>query len=143
MLAGSSQEANPDVVVLDDEYIDLSDIICGSERPTAGLSLLWRELGRATLAPRTRAPADLVRMGSRIHFTDLDRRESRMVHLVYPEDASAPIFVPVTSSIGAALLGLRPGDIFSWLDPAGEVRTLRIDKVEPPLWPRVRKRQRE
>ncbi|WP_436017747.1 GreA/GreB family elongation factor [Phenylobacterium sp. LjRoot219] len=132
---------NPSIVVLDDEYTDLSDIICSAARTTAGLSLLWRELGRATLSPRTRAPADLVRMGSRVHFTDLDRRESRMVHLVYPEEASTPVFVPVTSSIGAALLGLRPGDVFSWVDPAGEVRTLRIDRVEPPLRPQVRKRR--
>lgn len=131
---------NPDVVILDDEYIDLSDIICGSPRATAGLALLWRELGRATLAPRTKAPADLIRMGSRVHFTDLDRRETRMVHLVYPDEASAPVFMSVTSSIGAALLGLRPGDLFSWVDPGGAVRTLRIDKVEPPLRPRIRRR---
>jgi len=140
MFAESTSD-NPDVVVLDDEYIDLSDIICGAQSSTAGLALLWRELGRATLAPRTKAPADLVRMGSRVHYTDLDRRESRLVHLVYPEDAAAPAFLSVTSSIGAALLGLRAGDRFSWVDPAGAVRTVRIDKVEPPLWPRIRKRR--
>lgn len=136
-----STSSNPDVVVLDDEYIDLSDIICGSQHSTAGITLLWRELGRATLAPRTRAPTDLVRMGSRVHYTDLDRRESRLVHLVYPDEAAAPVFVSVTSSIGAALLGLRAGDRFSWIDPAGAVRMVRIDKVEPPLRPRIRKRR--
>lgn len=130
---------NPQVVILDDEYVDLSDIICGSERPTAGLSLLWRELERAKLAARGAAPTDLVRMGSRVHFTDLDRRESRMAHLVYPEEASAPAFISVASSIGAALIGLSAGDVFSWSDAAGEARTLRVDKVEPPLWPRSRK----
>jgi len=133
------RQNNPQVVILDDEYVDLSDIICGSERPTTGLSLLWRELERAKLAPRARAPSDLVRMGSRVHFTDLDRRETRLVHIVYPEEASAPVFVSVTSSIGAALIGLREGDIFKWTDASGEQRTLRVDKVEPPLWPRIRK----
>lgn len=130
---------NPQVVILDDEYVGLSDIICSSARATTGLSLLWRELERAKLAPRAKAPADLVRMGSRVHYTDLDRRETRLVHVVYPDEASVPVFVPVTSSIGAALIGLREGDIFNWTDASGELRTLRVDKVEPPLWPRIRK----
>ena len=138
MLLETSQK-NPQVVILADEYVDLSDIICSSERPTTGLSLLWRELGRARLASRAEAPPDLVRMGSRVHYTDLDRRESRMVHLVYPQQASAPVFIPVTSSIGAALIGLREGDTFNWTDAGGQRRTLRVDKVEPPLWPRMRK----
>lgn len=129
---------NPDVVILSDEYVGLYDIVCGAPSSTSGMCLLSRELVRATLTPRARAPLDLVRMGSRVHFTDLDRRESRMVHLVYPEEAGAPTFIPVTSTIGAALIGLRAGDVFSWKDATGEIRRLRIDAVEPPLWPRVR-----
>lgn len=138
MLLHTTQN-RPQVVILEEEYVGLSDILCSSERSTAGLSLLLQELGRAELAPRAKAPSDLVRMRSRVHYTDLDRRESRMVHLVYPEEVSAPVFISVTSAIGAALIGLREGDVFNWTDASGELRTVRVDKVEPPLWPRVRR----
>jgi regulator of nucleoside diphosphate kinase len=124
--------SRPPVYVLDWEYDPLADLVCASERKTAGVSLLWEELERATVLPGPQAPPDLVRMGSRVYFTDLARRESKMVRLVYPSEASAPTLVSVTSSLGAALVGLRTGDEFAWTAADGELRRIHIDEVTTP-----------
>jgi regulator of nucleoside diphosphate kinase len=120
----------PDVLVLDVEYEPLSDLVCRSERETAGIRLLWRELERATLVPRDKAPDGLVRMGSHVRFTDLEDCTVHEVRLVYPEEASAQGDVAVTNSLGAALVGLRPGDAFTWRDSSGRRRKVRIDTVD-------------
>lgn len=124
--------ARPEIYVLNKEYDPLADLVCASERGTAGLSLLWQELERATLVPAPRAPADFVRMGSRVHFTDLSRRGKESVRLVFPSEAVSRTLVSVASSLGAALVGLGAGDEFEWRDSDGELRRIRIDEVEPP-----------
>ncbi|ACG76472.1 transcription elongation factor [Phenylobacterium zucineum HLK1] len=133
----SSLPSNPRVTVLDEEYAPLADIVCGSPRATPGLALLWNELSRATLVQAGRAPADVVRLGSAVEYTDLTRRESRRIRLVLPREARPPALEPVSGTIGAALLGLRPGDVFHWRAPSGELRSLQVDAVEPPLAPRI------
>jgi regulator of nucleoside diphosphate kinase len=120
----------PDVLVLDVEYEPLSDLVCRSERETAGIRLLWQELERATLVPGDQAPNGLVRMGSHVRFTDLEDCTAHEVRLVYPEEASAEGDVVVTNSLGAALVGLRPGDTFTWRDSSRRRRKVRIDAVD-------------
>lgn len=137
--AASSQ---PPVLIVDREHEALSDLVCASARPTRGISLLWDELKRATLLPAGLAPDEVARLDSRVYFSDLDRREARMVRLVYPHEAASPNLEPVTSTIGAALIGLRAGDVFRWRGADGGVRTVRIDRVEAPARPRVREPMR-
>lgn len=127
----------PPVHVVAEEYESLADLVCGAPRATPGLALLWQELQRAFVTPGGRVPADLVRMGSRVTFTDVGRREARTVRLVHPADVLQPIRVSVTSLTGAALLGLRTGALFEWLQDDGEMRRLRVDAVEEPLGPRI------
>lgn len=137
----NTQRNLPPVMVLEQDYEQLVDLICASPRATPGITLLWQELQRATVLPSTYAPDELARVDSRIHFHDLDRRETRMVRLVYPDEAASPNLEPVTSSIGAALLGLRPGDTFQWCGADGLIRTVQIHQVEPPTRPRRRRSQ--
>lgn len=127
----------PEVFIVEAEYEPLSDLVCASERATVGISLLWRELERATMVPEQQAPADLVRMGSRVHFTDLTRREQRMVRLVFPAEASEPTLVSATSGLGAALIGLRVGDVFEWWGADQQPRRVRVDMVGPPPGARI------
>lgn len=135
--AGRSSE-KPPVLILDDEYEELSDLVCASARPTPGISLLWQELKRATLVPAGSAPEDVARLDSRVRFLDLDRGGRRIVRLVYPHEATSRSFEPVTSTIGAALIGLRPGDTFRWRSSDGAVRTVKLEGVDPPTRPRIR-----
>jgi len=124
--------AKPQVFVLDDEYEALADLVCASPRATAGIALLWAELDRAVIVGADRAPDDLVRMGSRARFTDLSEGRAQTVRLVYPDQASGRGKVAVTSSLGAALIGLKPGGMFHWTDSDGRRRTIQVDTVEPP-----------
>ena len=121
----------PAVRVLDGEYDPLADLVCASDQETEGLHLLWQELERATVLPAPQAPADLIRMGSRVRVADLTGGGTRTVRLVFPEEAAGPDRVSVTSALGAALIGLRPGDTFTWRDK-GERRRVRVVAVEPP-----------
>jgi regulator of nucleoside diphosphate kinase len=129
--------SRPRVFVLDDEYTRLADLVCGSYRATAGLALLWEELKRATILPAGCAPAGLVRMGSRVTYTDLTYREQRRVRLAYPGEGDGPYVAAVTSSVGAALIGLKPREVFRWLSPEGHLRAVRVESVEAPLHPRT------
>jgi regulator of nucleoside diphosphate kinase len=124
---------NPEILVLDDEHELLSDLVCASVRPTPGISLLWSELKRAKVVPASAAPADLVRMESCVEYTDVTSRESRVVRLVAPKEAVSAHRISATSSLGAALLGLRPGHSFRWYGPDGDLRIVRVDEVTPPL----------
>ena len=133
----------PRIFVLDEEYTKLADLVCGSHRATPGIALLWEELERATVLPAAYAPAALVRMGSYVTYTDLTYREQRQVRLAYPGDGDGPQVASITSSVGAALIGLKPREVFSWLTPDGHLRIIRVDTVEGPLHPRmVRKHRR-
>jgi regulator of nucleoside diphosphate kinase len=122
----------PNVVVLDREYDPLADLVCASERSSAGLNLLWTELERATLIPAAEAPPGLVRVGSRVLCTDLATGISQLVSLVYPADGGSPDSVSVASRLGAALLGLSAGDVMAYSAGGGGLRRVRIDRVTPP-----------
>lgn len=123
---------NPEVTVSDDEYERLADVVCASERATPGLTLLWEELDRAVRVAAAERSPDVAALGSRITFVDGRSCERRTVRLALPSDMSRPGDLPVTEELGAALLGLRPGDRFHWRAANGGVRRLRIEAVQPP-----------
>jgi regulator of nucleoside diphosphate kinase len=116
----------PKVVVSEDEYETLADLICASERATAGLALLWRELDRAEQRPDE--PQGRVRVGSEVTYADLARGVRRRVRLSLPAEAG-PKDIDVTSELGAALLGLRRGDVFSWRASDGRLQRILIEEV--------------
>ncbi len=124
--------ANPEVLVVREEFEPLSDVVCASFQPTPGIQLLWKELQRARLVDSTTAPPDLVRIGASVEYTDIINRESRIVRLVHPRDAISSHRISYASSLGAALLGLRSGQSFRWYAPGGRLRVVRVDHVRPP-----------
>lgn len=124
------ETTGPAVYVVEDEYDALADLVCSSPRATPGIALLWHELERARRLNSGEAPPDLVRVGARLVFTDLSRRESKLARLVYPRDADRPNRIAVTSSLGAALLGLHVGEVFQWKTASGETRAVRVDAIE-------------
>lgn len=124
------ESSSPQVHVLEDEYETLADVVCASYRATPGIALLWQELERAQRLKADEAPNDLVRMGVRLAFTDLERQVSTFARLVYPQEAHRPDGIAVTTSVGAALLGLRKGQVFEWKETSGKRRAVRVDAVE-------------
>jgi regulator of nucleoside diphosphate kinase len=95
-----------------------------------GAALLSEELQRASIIPRAKA-AQVVRLGARVTYRDLDSGAARTLELGLPAEASIDEGrISVLTPIGAALLGLSAGDRFSWVSGA-KVRQLEVLAVHP------------
>lgn len=88
---------------------------------------LPEELGTAHLVPSREIAPDIVTMYSQVEILGLDAGQRLQLTLCYPVDAQPALGrVSVLSPIGAALLGLRVGDIAQWRLPLGEVRRAEV-----------------
>jgi regulator of nucleoside diphosphate kinase len=88
---------------------------------------LPEELGAAHLVPSREIAPDIVTMYSQVDVAYIDSGQRQKLTLCYPRDAEPALgFVSVLSPIGAALLGLRVGDIAHWQLPHGEERRAEV-----------------
>lgn len=93
---------------------------------------LEAELERAEVIEPEDMPADVVSMNSQVRFTELSRQSELTRTLVYPHAlAETPDGLSIMAPVGAALLGLRVGDVIDWTLPGGQSTQLRIDAI---LW---------
>jgi len=94
---------------------------------------LLAELDRAQVVPEAELPPDVVRIGSIVSYesTSGDRRT---VKLLMPVDAQpqGTYRLSVTSAHGAALLGLRPDAVMTWMNPDGQRHRIRVIDVRNP-----------
>lgn len=87
------------------------------------------ELERATECPAPALPQETVRMNSFVRFVT-DKNTEHILQLVYPEDADIIHGrLSILSPIGAALIGLSPGQTMTWTDREGHSRTLTVAEV--------------
>lgn len=107
----------------------LTDIGQSAER----MDFLLYELDRARIVEDALLPPDVVRIGSVVRYKPVGGEE-RTVKLVLPEhvDGSGDYRLSVTALHGAALLGLRPGHVMSWLEPDGTMHRLKVLRVANP-----------
>lgn len=95
-----------------------------------GGDLLRRELERALVVSDEEAPRNFVQLNSVIEYEDLLSGRARTIKLVAPQDADIDQNrVSVVTAVGAAVLGLVPGETFSWLSHDGRPRMLVITSV--------------
>lgn len=88
---------------------------------------LGEEIGRATVLPPERMPADVVTMNSTVDCVDDITGDSHPITLVYPRDADAALGkVSVLAPVGSALLGLSVGQQIDWQAPGGRPLRLRV-----------------
>ncbi|MDT8895813.1 nucleoside diphosphate kinase regulator [Halomonas sp. I1] len=93
---------------------------------------LEEELERGEVLDPEEIPMDVISMNSQVRFTDLTREREIVRTLVYPRSLDATEDgVSVMAPVGAALLGLRVGDVIEWPLPGGERTSLRVDAI---LW---------
>jgi regulator of nucleoside diphosphate kinase len=114
-----------------DRLADLAEAV--ADRAPEVSAFLLGELERAKVVAR--APKDVVTIGSWVTYTDRTSGESRTVQLVYPDRADiAAGRVSVLTPVGAALLGLSPGQAMGWHTRTGAARDLVVTAVggEPP-----------
>ena len=124
----------PPITLIDSEADSLSALALASlGRSSLGAALLLQELDRAVTVGRRDLPGDLVTMGSQVVFVDEASGEERSVQLVWPRDADMDRQrLSVLTPMGAALIGLRPGQSIEWPNRAGEYRRLRNVAVVQP-----------
>lgn len=107
-------------------------------RHTDGTQLLAQEIGRACLLPREKLPVDTVRLNSTVAFLDNDDLEIEWVQVVLTDRGRPFDEAPVTSPLGAALIGLKVGDTMHWVSRAQGARAVTITRVTHPASPQAR-----
>ncbi len=127
MLARAYLSARPPIYVAEADFDDLSRLTAGAASP--GAALLAEELARATVVRGGEGPPAFVRLGSKVEFKDLMSDRVHTVTLVAPADADMKQNrLSVLAPAGAALIGLTPGDVFSWTVD-GRPRLLVVNRV--------------
>ena len=88
---------------------------------------LLYELDRARIVDDAELPPDVVRIGSIVRYRCNGSGE-RTVKLAMPRDVapSSAYRLSVTSSHGAALVGARPDQVMTWMDPSGNLQQLTL-----------------
>jgi len=123
----------PPIVVSEQDFDRLVALLDSLDRqqPVAAQEL-QAELDRAQIAPDDAMAPDVVRIGSTVVFVTAGA-EPRRVTLVFPQAADiAQHRVSILSPVGAALLGLAPGQSIPWLGPDGRAHELTVLEVLPP-----------
>jgi len=118
----------PDVLLCPEDHRAICQEIA-AVRPTDGTQLLAHEVGRARLVPREKLPTDTVRLDSTVEFLDNDILEIEAVQVVLIDRGRSLDEVPVTSSLGAALIGLKVGDTMNWISHDQGARAVTITRV--------------
>lgn len=75
---------------------------------------LEEEVQRAVVV-EPNAAGGAVTLGSEVEYENMESGQRRVVRLVLPEDADpAHARLSVLTPLGCSLIGLRPGDTFTW-----------------------------
>jgi regulator of nucleoside diphosphate kinase len=96
-----------------------------------GADLLARELERAVVVPAARRGRPFVRLGSWVEYEDRLAGKARRVQVVPPDAADIDENrLSVLSPVGAALIGLSEGDVFSWTAGDGRPRLIAVGAID-------------
>ena len=106
----------------------LADAAMASFPQTA--DFLAGEIERADIRPDEQPMANIVTMDSRVTFRDEVTGQTRTATLVYPDRADVSAGrISVLTPIGAALIGLSPGQTIEFRSPTGGLRALTVVTV--------------
>jgi len=122
----------PPIYVTHENFEQLARLVdAASLGPRADVAArLDFELGRAELVDARDIAPDVVTMGSKVIFEDVDARKWREVELVYPHQSDSELArISVFAPVGMALLGLPQGEAIHWPLPAAGARTLKVVRV--------------
>jgi regulator of nucleoside diphosphate kinase len=127
----NSLGSKPDIFISAHDYRRLSNLVAVQRHrlPDAAFAL-QAELDRAQIMPTV--PPHVVQMGSVVEFRS-DVAPQKPVTLVFPQEADiSAARISILTPIGAALIGLSPGQSIHWEARDGAVRELAVLRVEPP-----------
>ncbi len=123
----------PHILISAAEEERLTAIATAASRRAPEVSAaLLSELERADVWPETAMPADVVCIGSIVEF-EIDDGRRLTVRLALPEDADINAGrISVLTPVGAALIGLSPGQAMEWSGNDGKGRLLTVLAVSRP-----------
>jgi regulator of nucleoside diphosphate kinase len=127
MTLQATLNALPRIVISNADEKRLTAIgIAASQRVPEASAALLSELERADVLPETAMPPDVVRIDSMIEFEVDDGRRLK-AQLVLPENADINAGrISVLAPVGAALIGLSPGQSMEWSGNDGKERLLTV-----------------
>lgn len=136
MLYHSPANMLPPITVSETEEHLLTLLATGAEltrRSEDVARTLLSEMERADVMADEAMPENVVRMSSRVEF-EIDGGKSRQVELVFPIDANIDEGrISVLTPIGAALIGLSPGQMMMFRGRDGRPHKLRVISVLQPV----------
>lgn len=123
------QIERPRISISEADHERLQNVVDGALRSAPGVAeFLQQELNRATIADAN--GVETTCMGSFVEFRDDSTGRVRSMQLVYPAEADAAKGrISVLTPIGAALIGLSPGQSITWQTRTGESKLLTVLKV--------------
>ena len=127
----NSLTSKPNIVLSAEDHRRLSNLLAVQRHrfPEAAFAL-QAELDRAQIV--SMASSEVVQMGSTVEFRS-DVAPQRPLTLVFPQEADISAGrISILTPIGAALIGLSPGQSIDWEARDGAVRELVVVRVEPP-----------
>ncbi|MDD3837333.1 MAG: nucleoside diphosphate kinase regulator [Phenylobacterium sp.] len=131
MLAKTKARRRPAVHLTEADYETLYNLVDAASHEAPGVALLADELERAVVVRNGAAARNYVRLNSRVTYEDVATGQVRDLQISLPKDASIDDNrISVLTPVGAALIGLRPGDTFEWKDAGGRTRTLKVLAVQ-------------
>lgn len=124
------RDSLPPITLSAEEADRLSELADAASRShPAVAAFLEREISRAAVVDGRKVPANVVRIGSRATFRDSDGSVVE-VTLVLPQDADVDMGrVSVLTPVGAALIGMKPGQTIAYESRRG-TRRITILTVE-------------
>jgi regulator of nucleoside diphosphate kinase len=132
MLQHSPMSSLPHIIVSGTEELRLSALanaadLVGNAKSAA--KALLAEMSRAHVVADSEVPRNVVRMNSFVEF-EIDGRDQRPVRLVFPAEADINRSkISVLTPIGAALIGLMPGQVMLVEAPDGKMHQVRVLSV--------------
>jgi regulator of nucleoside diphosphate kinase len=134
MLHTQPTEALPRIIVSEAEENRLTALATASMltgRADGAARVLLAEMERAQVVPDNAVPSTVVRMNSYVQF-EIDGSNRRRVQVVYPGEANIDDNkISILTPIGAALIGLSPGQVMLLNGQDGRPHKLSVLSVEP------------
>ena len=126
--ASGGRFRKPEIAIPEEDLERLSGLAAAAFAKMPDVAeYLEGEIERAKILPRGACAEHVVRMGGRAVYRDETTGAIHDITLVYPNEADiGQGRVSVLTPVGAALLGLRPGQSIHWATRSGEMRRLTI-----------------
>lgn len=125
--ANGSICSRPPIVMTVTDHSRLSAFVRAVPMDAAAADFLREELDRAEIVHGEVSARNLVMIGSTVKIVDDCGTSIRQIKLVPPNVADRDDLVPVTGILGAALIGLGPGQTIQWCDGKATHRTTVLE----------------